>query len=134
MEISRNKTGELAFFLIYSCLVYQSMNETYDLKDVISSMCDVPFEDCDIYLKEIVVKAIAHENEIVEDIKKYLINWRYERISLISQAILLFGYSNYKYCHNVDKATAINSAVKFSKKYGDKDEYKFINAVLDKAL
>jgi N utilization substance protein B len=137
MEISRTKAGELALFCIYDCLTAQHLDEVIDdhaLKDIISNVAEDDFENVDVFIKDVTVKAILHQNEIIENVTQYLNKWTFDRLTLISQAIILYAYANYKYGKNADKATVIDSCIEFSKKYGDSKDYKFINAVLDKAL
>lgn len=135
MEISRTKANEYAFVCIYDYLTYRNASENdIDIKRIISNICDEDYENCDVIVKDITVQAIIHEQEIISDVSNYMKNWSYNRLDLITKAIILFAYSNFKYGKNADKPTVIDSAVKYAKKYGDGPEYKFINAVLDRAL
>ena len=61
----------------------------------------------------------------------HLRNWKWERLPLLTQAILLMSYAHYYYIEKVDKKIVINVAVDLAKKYIDDKQAKFINAILD---
>lgn len=134
MEISRTKAEELSFFIIYDSLVKQEMSQEFDIKELISSVSEESFENTDFFIKESVIKTLSHQQEIENLIIPNLKNRIYDRHSLITKAILLFSIASYKFVGGFDKASIIDIAIKFSKKYGDINEYKFINALLDKVL
>lgn len=136
MEIngSRNQQHDIAMGIIYQCLFLEGLNEDYDIVEVISDTCEIPFEDIDIYVRQVVVSAIAHKNEIKEKIKANLRNWRFERLSKVEVAILYLAYSHYVYVGDVDKKVVINVAVEQAKKFLDSNDYKFVNAILENIL
>ncbi|MCF0116452.1 MAG: hypothetical protein HUJ61_00190 [Bacilli bacterium] len=140
MEISRNEAQDIAMAIIYDTLVLDENGIAYDLKELI---CDVQniedndFEAADLFVKTVVVKALINKQEIVNILEAALVNWKWERLPLLVQAILILSVAHYKYVGNVDKAIVINVAVKLCKTYVniDKDEqHKFINGILDKVL
>ena len=131
---SRNKIQELAMQIMYDFLIQQSINQTIDVEKTISDLSQMPYENCDLFLKEVLIKSLKHENEIIEKLSSNLVNWKFSRLNICVQAILIIAYCNYFYCDNKEKAIIINVAVKLTKKYADKDEYKFVNAILDKTL
>ena len=59
--------------------------------------------------------------------------WSFDRLNLLEQAILIMSYTH-RQTQNADKSIIINVAVKLAKKFLDKDDYKFVNAILDKVL
>ena len=59
--------------------------------------------------------------------------WSFDRLNLIEQSILLMSYTH-KQNEKADKRIIIDVAVKLAKKFCDKDDYKFVNAILDKVL
>ena len=69
--------------------------------------------------------------EIVKAFTPYLINWKWERLPLLTQAILLMSYAHYFYIEKVERTVVINVAVNLAKKYIDDKQAKFINAILD---
>ncbi len=131
---SRNKIQELAMQIMYDFLIQQEINETIDVQKTISDLSGLPYEECDFFLKEVLIKALKNENEIIENISSNLKNWKFSRLNTCIQAILIIAYSNYFYCDNKEKAIIINVAVKLAKKYGEENDYKFVNGILDKTL
>lgn len=132
--MTRSEENKLAFNSIYAILARQMMQEDYDPAEVIAGVCNCDFDDVPLFVKRIVVKAIANQVEIENLIKQNLKNWEYDRVTLIRKACILFAFSDCKYCQEVDKITAINIVINFAKEYGDVNDYKFINAILDKTL
>lgn len=80
------------------------------------------------YLKEL----LEHFDDLVESINNTLANdWNFKRIGYIEKAVLLFAHNEIKY-KKTDKALIIDECVKIIKYYTLDDEYKFINASIDK--
>jgi transcription termination factor NusB len=63
-----------------------------------------------------------------------MVNWKFARLNRVAQAILLLAYIHHHYVKDADKSVIIDVAVRLSKKFLHDDEYKFINAILDKVL
>lgn len=134
MKTSRNANQEKAMIIIYDALTYEDMNIDYDLKEIIGDVLGDSYENSDFYVREVVVKALLHEKEIISEIEPKLNKWKFNRLNRLAQAILLLSYAHYKYVEGVDKAIVIDIAVHLAKKYLDDGDYKFINAVLDNVL
>ena len=115
-------------------------------------------ENAMIYLYQMLIKASANMEEILgdeellseefsstidfvlSDIRKFretiadnLIDWEFERLGYIEQAILLLAIGE-KNALSTPKSIIIDEAIKLAKKYGDDDTYKLINAALDKVI
>ena len=133
-ELSRNQLQELSMNIIYDYLTYISLGKEFNPEEEISKVFDLPYEECDDYVKSVCLASILHINEEIEAISKHLTKWKFDRLNRVAQAILLLSYSNFYYVGDVNKSVVINVAVKLSKKYLDQDDYKYINAVLDKVL
>jgi len=134
METSRNSLHEKAMILIYDALTYQNMGLDYDIETMTSDLLEIPFADADLYLKEVVVKALIHQPEIVDELQLSMKKWKFARLNRVMQSILLLSVSHYRYIKDVDKVIVIDIAVKLSKKYLDDGEHKFVNAILDSML
>lgn len=80
---------------------------------------------------ELCAKGIDEKREELDTlISKYLKNnWRIDRISKASHAIMLLAVYEIKYNDSVPNAVAVNEAVELAKKYSP-DDAKFINGVL----
>ncbi len=133
-SISRNKQHNIAMSLIYQILCLQDLHIDYDIKDLIASGLDQDFNDVDIYIKQVVVSAILHQKEIVDAFIPHLRKWKFDRLAKVEQAILMLAYSHYYYVKDVDKKIVINIAVNQAKDYLNKDDYKFVNAILENVI
>jgi len=132
--MSRNKNHELLMQTLYVELTYIAMKQKVDIPSLMEGVFNIPFNDIDKFSKGIIIKTTKHINDIIPILDNALVDWKWKRISRVAQAILLMSYAHYKYVEKVDKAIVIEIAVKLAKKYLDKNDYKFINGVLDKVL
>ncbi len=137
VEISRNKLQELAVQAMYSFLLLQESNVAINFEETLSSICNLPYEECDVYLKEVLLKALKNESKIIAYVQKFLRNWEFRRLNSTIQSILILAVCEYYLIdEKIDKAVIINNGVKLAKRYGDGGEkdYKFVNAVLENCL
>ncbi len=75
-----------------------------------------------------------HQDEIVKLFSDNLAkDWTWQRIAPMTQAILIVCYCEVKVL-SVDVAIAIDQALVTAEHYGQLDNKKFINAILDKVL
>lgn len=75
-----------------------------------------------------------NQNEIIKVFSNNLgQNWTWQRIPLMTQAILIECYCEVR-ALNTQIAVAIDQALVTAEKYGQLDNKKFINAILDKVL
>ncbi len=136
-EITRNKAQELIVQLMYSFLILEETKVPINFEESIEEACNMPYADCNLYLKEVLIKSLKNQEKIIDYISKYLINWNFSRLNTTIRAILITSVTEF-FIDDLDteKAVIINNAVKFSKKFGDGGEkdYKFVNAILDKCL
>ncbi|SRR5574344_259688 len=131
---SRNKIQETAMQIMYGFLIKQQVDQVINFEETVSEVCDKPYEECDVFLKDLLIQSLKNEKEIIELISKHLNKWTFDRLNTCIQAILICAVANYKYCDNSEKAIVINIAVKLAKKYGEPEDYKFVNAILDNCL
>lgn len=134
MSTSRNANQEKAMIIIYDALTYDDMGINYDITEIISNVLDEDYVDSDLYVKEVVIKALLHKDEIISAIEPKLNKWKFNRLTRLAQAILLLSYAHFYYVKDADKAIVIDVAIHLSKRYLDDGDYKFINAVLDNVL
>ncbi len=131
--LSRNKEHELAMISIYDALTYSAMNEEFSLEDIMANVFDMPYEEIPLFSKTLIIKTLAHINEIKPIFQEKMPKWNFDRLNLLEQAILLMSYTHAKE-EKGDKHVIIDVAIRLAKKYLDKDDYKFVNAVLDNIL
>lgn len=134
MTVSRNKSYEILIGVIYDFLIAVDMNEEVDVEKTMSDAFNVTYADIDVLPKEIAIQTIKNFQAIVKTFQAAMPTWRFERLNRLIQAILLMSYANYTYVKNIDKAVVINIAIKLAKRYGDANDYKFVNAILDNVL
>lgn len=134
---SRNRLQATAMTAVYDALTYISMGRKVDVEGIVSSLCDKPYEDCDYFVKAVLIYAIKYRQEAVDAFQKNMPHWQFGRLNRVTQAILLQAYVHYFYVEpDVDKAIVINIAVKHAKLYCDEQSkpHRFVNAILDKVL
>ena len=131
--LSRNEEHELIMSCIYDALIYVNMNKEFSVEEIMCSVFDVGFDEISMFAKEMVIKSLSHLNEIKNIFQEKMPKWSFDRINLVEQSILIMSYTH-KQIENSDKSIIINIAVKLAKKFLDKDDYKFVNGILDKVL
>ena len=127
---------------IVMTVIYDELNDFYlnggkvfrDARDMTSEMCEVPYEEVPEYIKSTIAHALQNYGTIVLEISKYLKNWKWERLPLLTRAIFMMSYSHFYSVEKVEKSVVISIAVKLAKEYIDPEQAKFIHAVLDKVL
>jgi transcription antitermination protein NusB len=132
--LTRNQTHEVAMTLIYNALTLSKIDLPVDLEKLMTDFLEEPYDNIDMYIKEVVIKAIKHQTEIIDLINPHLIKWTFDRLNLLTQAIFLLAVSHYRYVKDVDKKVVIDNAIKLAKKFVDVKDYAFVNAILDKVL
>lgn len=132
--ITRNQSHEFGVAALYSMLIYIKNNQEFAFDEVVSGVVGVEYPEVPLVLKQTLVASLKHLDEIEKHLEPHLTAWKFSRLNIMSQAILIYSYAFYTYIKEADKAIVINVAVKLSKLYIPTDEYKFINAVLDGAL
>ncbi|MDY0100439.1 MAG: transcription antitermination protein NusB [Bacilli bacterium] len=133
-RISRNQSQRQVVAVLYDYLTRLTLDESIDVYELLENSVATPFEDIDIYIKEVVIKAIKNHHQIVSLLETKMTSWTFARLNRLAQAILLLSVSHYRYVGDVDKKVVIDVAVRLAKLYLDKDEYKYINALLDNVL
>lgn len=134
MAVSRNKEHELIMISIYDALLYSSMNENFNLEEIMEGVFEMPFDEISLFAKSVVVKALKNINEIIEIFQANMPKWKFSRLNNLEKSILLMSYTHFKLIGDVDKGVVIDLAVRLAKKYLDQADYKFINAILDNVL
>ena len=136
MALSRNQTHLVIMTVIYNELVDYSFgdgsNFSRSAEEMICEMVgESDFNAIDPFIKDMVMVSLQKYGEIVTAYAPYLRNWKWERLPLLTQAILLMSYTHFYFVEKVDKKVVINIAVDLAKKYIDDKQAKFINAILD---
>ena len=137
MDISRNQQHYIIMTVIYNELTDFTFGEqkiNRDARELISALCDCNFKDVDKYIVDTVMVSLQKYGEIKAAFIPYLKNWTWERLPLLTQAILLMSYTHFYFVEKVEKKIVINIAVDLAKKYIDDKQAKFINGILDNGV
>ena len=136
-DISRFKVQELCIQLMYSFLIKEEAGIEIDFINAIEEACDSKYDDCDLYIKEVLINSLKHQDKIAAFVNGYLNKWKFSRLNQVIQAIFIVTITEFFLVEEkIDKAIATNNAVSFAKKFGDGGEkdYKYVNAVLQNCL
>ena len=136
-KISRNQEHFIIMTVIYDELADFKAGENQpfrDVNEIILEITDIPLADHSEYLQNTIANVLNHYGEIVNAFIPHLKNWKWERLPLLTQAVLLMSYAHFYYVEKVDKRIVINIAVELAKKYIEEKQAKFINAILDEVL
>ena len=131
--LSRNEEHELIMTCIYDALLYSNMDKEFSVEEIMCSVFEVEYDEISFFVKEMVIKTLSHINDIKSVFQANMPKWSFDRLNLVEQSILLMSYTH-RQIENSDKRIIINIAVKLAKKFLDKDDYKFVNGILDKVL
>ena len=135
VQPSRNALQSVAMSAIYDFLTYLSMKQEIDVENIVSGLCELPYEECDYFVKASLIMAIKHYDEAVGVFNANMRKWTFDRLNRVEQAILLLSYVHFYFVDpEVEKGVVINVAIKLSKSYLSDGDYKFVNAILDKVL
>lgn len=72
---------------------------------------------------------IKHEQENIENIKKYLKSWTFERLGTVERVLLKMSFYEIV-INDIGHEIVINETIELAKLYGDKGTSKFINGIL----
>ena len=134
-ELTRNAAQKVAMTAIYDALTYRKMGMRVDVEEIVSSLLEKPYAECDWFVKGAVIFALKHEEEAVARYQEHMRKWLFSRLNRVEQAILLLSYVHFYFLEpEIDKAVVINIAVRLAKEYLSDKDYKFVNAILDKVL
>ena len=128
-SLSRREVRSLVFHFLYAMEGYDYTDSLQSIIDMFNRgfSMDIPF-DCEVATT--VQAVIDVKEELDQDIKPLLANWRLERIGLCTKLILRMSIWELK-----NTATAsmivINEAIELTKCFSEKDAYRFVNGVLD---
>ena len=106
-----------------------------DVRGIVSGLCELPYEECDYFVKAAVVMAVKHFDEAVAAFNAKMRGWTFDRRNRVEQSILLLAYVHYFFVEpDVDKGVVIDIAVKQAKVFLEDKDFKFVNAILDNVL
>jgi len=134
-EPSRNALQKVAMSAIYDALTYRNMGLDVNVEEIVSSLCDLPYEECDYFVKATLIMVLKHLDAAIAAYNAKMRRWTFDRLNRVEQAILLLSYVHFFYVEpGVDKGIVIDVAIKLSKEFLEDNDYKFVNAIPDNVL
>ena len=126
--MNRHKSRENAFIA-----VFEAGFSSNDLDDILAVTQELPeYEEymLDDFALELIKNYYDHADEVNDMIQSKLKNWKANRISRVSSAILRLGTAEMMCSKEDMDSVVINEAVELSKKFAGENDYQFINGVL----
>lgn len=136
MAITRNDEQRIIMIVLYDILsdfVLGKGEISRDARQIIADVAETPYSEVSPYVKNVVSYSLSHYGEIKDIFIPHLNGWKWDRLPLLTQSILIMSYAHSK-VEEIDKVVIINVAVKLAKEYVDAKQAKFINAILDGVL
>ncbi len=121
---NRHQERENAMIFLYQALLTAPLNsaKTLDFEEVSTSQ-----------FYPAIKYALDNQTDLIELIQDELLEWSFERLGYVEQAILLLACGE-AVVESTPKGILINEAVEMAKRFSDEDSYKLINATLDRVL
>lgn len=122
--MTRRQARENAFMALFSTSFGNSVEDSVQLSR------DVEDYPVDAFGEDLLRLYAANGLAVDGAIEKYLKGWRVERLPRVSLSILRLSVTEMCYGSPDMDSVVINEAVEMAKKYGDEQDYQFINGVL----
>jgi len=126
--MNRTKAREYAFVLLFEYKFQPNEIESI-LADFVEEFNPGNQRE---YIEKVVrgsVEKIGEIDEIIDSVSK---DWKVERISCVSIAVLRLAVYEIKFCDDIPSAVSINEAIGLAKKYEGDEAAPFINGILGK--
>ena len=141
-KISRNQENFIIMTVIYDVMADQTTTRvTFEdgirnVDDIIVGMTDegLSLKEHSNYVQNVISSTLNNYGSIISAFEPHLRNWKWDRLPLLTRAVLLTSYAHFYYVEKIDKRIVINTAVELAKKYIEEKQAKFINAILDEVL
>ena len=133
--MTRRKSRESAF-----CIVFGISISHLDVDETLAIVGETGEPETDEFAYKLIKSVYTHIDDIDNSFKPFLKGWSIERLSKASLAILRISCAQLFYWDEIANNTEvkdekseniiINEAVELAKKYGNDDDYMFVNGVL----
>lgn len=123
--MNRRKARENAFIALFEASFGGEIDEIIKFGRVEASEYAV-----DPFGEELIRLYYAHAEEVEEKITAKLKGWTMSRLPKVSVAVLRLSVTEMLYGQPDMDSVVINEAVELSKKFGDDNDYQFINGLL----
>ena len=126
--MSRSKTRELAFQLLYQIEIQNEIDEEAII--LFFENMEVNSKEAKEYISQIVYGIVDEKENIISQIEKNIKkDWELERISKINLALLKLSIYEILYT-NIPYKVAINEVIELAKRYGEETSHSFVNGIL----
>ncbi len=117
------------FHLLYMADIFEYGTSFAAITDDFSRgfLCDI---DRDGALYQKAANIVARRDELDEQIKPLLHNWRFDRIGMCTKLVLRIAIWEFLYS-DLDVSVVINEAIELAKAFSETDAHKFVNGILD---
>ena len=147
-QLTRRQAREAALIYLYQYLIEENYAKNNDKFFNLARFIKENMEALAIILKEkykteknielinnelfiSVVEEMNNIDSIIKNLEKHLDKtWKFNRLNLVEQAILIISYIQIKQ-DSIEKRIVINEAVELTKEYCDEESYRYVNGVLD---
>ena len=126
--MNRTKAREFAFILLFEYKFQPDEIETI-LQDFIAEYNPAQQEE---YIRSVVQGVVSNLEEIDKKIDGVSNDWKVERMSCVSLAVLRLAVYEIMFCDDIPSVVAVNEAVSLAKKYDGEEAAPFVNGILGK--
>ena len=126
--MNRTKAREYAFVLLFEYKFQPEEIETI-LSDFIEEYNPGTQQE---YIERVVKGTVAEIEKIDEKIAEVSKDWKVDRISCVSIAVLRLAVYEILFCDDIPAAVSVNEAVGLAKKYDGDEAAPFVNGILGK--
>ena len=124
-KITRHQMRENTFILVFEKLFREESAD--DILELARECEDLTIND---QVEQMFKGVLDHVADIDVLIEKNLKNWKKERISRVSLAILRLGVYEILYCSDVDNDIVVSECVNLATTFAFDDDVSFVNGVL----
>lgn len=86
------------------------------------------------FARHYIETAIAHLDDLDQEIIKLAENWEIKRIAIIDKTILRMALCELHYMPDIPEKVAVNEAIDLAKEYSTLESSSFVNGILDAAM
>ncbi len=126
--MNRTKAREYAFILLFEYKFQPEEIETI-LADFVEEYKPGSQQE---YIEKVVRGVISNLDDIDGKISELSKDWKIDRISCVSLAVLRLAAYEIDYCDDIPAPVSVNEAVALAKKYDGEEAAPFINGILGK--
>ena len=91
-------------------------------------------EDDMAFAQQLLLNTIAHREEAVELIKRYLQGWEYERVAPMDVLLITMAVAEIIECSSIPEKVTVDEYIELSKEFSSERSKLFINGILDKII